>query len=317
MAPETTTTETGGAVEPCVAVQRGVLRPAGSGEVRRSALRWHGAKNRDARRIIALMPSHECYVEPFGGSAGVLLRKRPAPFEVYNDHDGRLVTFFRVLRTRRAELVEQIHHTPHARAEHDHALRTLGDPGAVQNLLDRGEELELARLVYVASWQTRHFPATHWRSGWRYEHSANRGKSVNREWNDTSHLDAVVWRLKQVQIECDDAPAVCRRYDRAGTLHYLDPPYPAGTRGDRWATQTYKGEMTDDDHRALAEVLHSLDGMVMLSGYACPLYDEELYPDWHRVTWDARTDAGLERTEVLWLNDAAHRGGQGPLFSAA
>ncbi len=63
--------------------------------------------------------------------------------------------------------------------------------------------------------------------------------------------------------------------------------------------------MTEADHRQLAEVLHSAAGMVVLSGYACPLYDAELYPDWQRVERQAHADGARDRTEVLWLNPAA------------
>ena len=66
----------------------------------------------------------------------------------------------------------------------------------------------------------------------------------------------------------------------------------------------YAHEMTDDDHRALAGVLRDVAGMVVLSGYACPLYDDELYADWHRVERPALADGALPRTEVLWMNEA-------------
>jgi DNA adenine methylase len=63
----------------------------------RTALRFYGAKWRLAPWVIAHLPPHTCYVEPFGGAAGVLLRKPPAPYEVYNDLDGDVVGFFRVV----------------------------------------------------------------------------------------------------------------------------------------------------------------------------------------------------------------------------
>ena len=53
-------------------------------------LKWHGGKHYLASEIIALMPRHIHYVEPFFGGGSVLLRK---PFEgvseVVNHDPGR------------------------------------------------------------------------------------------------------------------------------------------------------------------------------------------------------------------------------------
>lgn len=85
-----------------------------------------------------------------------------------------------------------------------------------------------------------------------------------------------------------------------------DPPYPLSTRkiGNPYCGKGYRHEMTDDDHRALAAQLHGLRGMVVLSGYACDLYDRELYADWARVEKATHADGARDRTEVLWLNPA-------------
>ena len=45
------------------------------------------------------------YIEIFGGSGAVLLGKEPSRFEVYNDIEGELVNFFRVVKNRPAELL--------------------------------------------------------------------------------------------------------------------------------------------------------------------------------------------------------------------
>jgi DNA adenine methylase len=58
--------------------------------------------------------------------------------------------------------------------------------------------------------------------------------------------------------------------------------------------------MTDEDHEALADVLHQVEGAVVLSGYHSTLYDR-LYADWDRVETTARADGNKKRTEVLWI----------------
>lgn len=64
----------------------------------RSPLNYFGSKSRIASRIVKHFPTHHTFVDVFGGSAAVLLAKAPSPVEVYNDIDGDLVNFFRVLQ---------------------------------------------------------------------------------------------------------------------------------------------------------------------------------------------------------------------------
>lgn len=52
---------------------------------------YFGGKTRLARRIAALLPRHEHYVEPFAGSLAVLLAKGPSRLETVSDIDGDLV----------------------------------------------------------------------------------------------------------------------------------------------------------------------------------------------------------------------------------
>jgi DNA adenine methylase len=61
--------------------------------------------------------------------------------------------------------------------------------------------------------------------------------------------------------------------------------------------------MSDEQHRELAGTLNNLRGAVIVSGYACDLYDRELYPDWQRLERRAMADGALARTEVLWLRN--------------
>jgi len=266
----------------------------------RPALRYYGSKWRLAPRVIAHFPPHTCYVEPFGGSAGILLQKPPSYLEVYNDADQQVVNFFRVLRERSAELIRAIKLTPFSRAELDLAYRACTD------------ELEQARRFYVRAWQSRSGPVSQWRGGWYFERSGSRGKPLIASWNETRHLWRIVSRLKRVSLECDDALAVIGRYDAPGTLFYVDPPYPRSTR-TRWASAGYRHEMSDEDHRCLAEVLRSAQGMIIVSSYPNALYDE-LYHGWHKVTQEARTATGQNAVEVLWISRVAFRAAL-PLFA--
>jgi len=268
---------------------------------RRAALRYYGGKWRLAPWIVSHLPPHVCYVEPFGGAASVLLRKAPARYEVYNDADGEVVNFFRVLRDEPDAFRRAVDLTPYARAEVDLACDA--------EAMALAPPLERARRFYVRAWQSIHGAPSRGRLGWRYEAGGDRGwhRTVAEAWADTSHLPAIVARLKGVQLECGEAVDVFRRFDRPHTLFYVDPPYVTATRRERWARHAYVRELADADHQHLAGLLRGLRGMVALSGYPGPLYDR-LYGDWHRVERRSAVQSSAVATECLWLSPACGRG---------
>ncbi|MFC7079271.1 DNA adenine methylase [Halorussus caseinilyticus] len=80
-------------------------------------IRWYGGKYSHLDFILPQLPQTHQYIEPFGGSAAVLLNRDPSPVETYNDIDGDVVNFFKVLRENRDELLEKISLTPFSREE--------------------------------------------------------------------------------------------------------------------------------------------------------------------------------------------------------
>lgn len=262
--------------------------------VTRPALRYYGGKWRIAPWIIQHLPPHQCYVEPFAGGASVLLRKPPAPLEVANDRDGDVINFFRVLRERPDELVRLLDLTPWSRGELYACYLPSDDP------------VERARRYYVRSMQGWFGGTRKEWQGWRFQKQQVGGRSTIASWGSFEHLYAAAQRLKSVQFDCDDALKVIPRFDTPATLFYVDPPYPRKTRSARWGNDGYRYEMSDDDHRALAEALKGVAGAVLISSYLSPLY-EELYAGWRRVERVAMTGGKVKTfaREVLWLNDAA------------
>jgi DNA adenine methylase len=98
--------------------------------------------------LLPLLPECHLYCEPFGGAAAVLLNRQPSPFENYNDIDGEVVNFFRVLRDSRDELLYQIGMTPFSREEFLGAIETNGNG---QHLSD----IERARRFFIRARQVR------------------------------------------------------------------------------------------------------------------------------------------------------------------
>jgi DNA adenine methylase len=266
----------------------------------RPVLRYHGGKWRLASWIIAHFPAHRVYVEAFGGGGSVLLRKPRSYAEVYNDLDDEVVNLFYVLRdpTLRARLVESVGFTPFARQEFDDSYKITDDPAESARRM-----VVLSHMGFGTAAMRARKKGIGQRTGFR-ANTTRSGTTPAHDWRGMPGvLAAVGERMTGVVIEHRPAAQVIETHDGPGTLHYVDPPYPHDTRADssRW---NYRHEMSDDDHRTLAATLHALSGMVVLSGYACALYDNELFADWHRVQKATHADGARNRTEVLWLNPA-------------
>ena len=258
----------------------------------RPILRWHGGKWRLAPWIMEQMPPHECYVEPFGGGASVLLRKPRARLEVYNDLDGAVVNLFRVLRDRPADLAEAVALTPFARTTFEGAYACCSDP------LERAVALlVLSHMGFGTSGPNRRtgFRAAGLRAGSLPVHGWASMPAVIRD---------VAERMRGVVIEQRPAIDVLLAHDASETLHYVDPPYLLDTRADREAD--YAHEMTDADHEELLDALRGLKGRVILSGYPSDLYEARL-GGWRRMDRAALADRGQRRVERLWLNFAPDR----------
>lgn len=250
-------------------------------------LRYVGAKWQLAEWIIEQFPPHKSYVEPFCGSAAVFFRKHPSRLEVLNDMDGEIINFFYILRTQRDVLLEQIQLTPFARAEYELALKHCEDP------------MERARRFYVALWQS--FGSTLiYRSGWRTQRSPDMRSPLTSTWKRMDGLMDAADRLKDALIEQRDALECIINYDTPETLFYIDPPYVLSSRSGK-GRRRYRVEMNDQQHVALAEVLHSVQGAVLLSGYNNDLYGH-LYPDWERLEKTTTTTGNGQAVESLWLS---------------
>lgn len=255
--------------------------------VTRPLLRYYGGKWRIAPQIIAQFPAHDVYVEPFGGGGSVLLQKPRASTEVYNDLDGEVCNVFRQMRDNGELMTRLLNLTPFSREEFDISYEPTLDP------------VEAARRFIFRAAAGIGSDSAFRPAGFRLSLADGKHNTAQSWGNRAEAWAAITARLQGVIIEHRPAVDVMRAFDRAGVLHYVDPPYIHTSR--RSARAKYRHEMTDADHEALAECLHGLRGSVILSGYCSPLY-RRLYKDWRRVDMAARDGANNERKEVLWIS---------------
>lgn len=255
----------------------------------RAPIGYYGSKLTIADQIVALLPSHLHYVEPYAGSLAVLLAKPRSKMETVNDLDRDVMTFWRVLRDRPDDLARVAALTPHSRAEH------------LEAYTDHPDELEQARRVWVRLTQGR--AGTMRKTGWRHYVDPH-GSSIPM----AAYLEAyrerlypAAARLMDVSLECLPGLEVIAKYGtHPDVLLYVDPPYLGSTRA-----RNYRHEMgAESDHRELAEALRAARAAVVLSGYDSPLY-RGLYDGWHRHeirTGTGQANGWRDRVEVLWSN---------------
>jgi len=265
------------------------------GSAKRIVFGWYGGKFSHLDWLLPLLPNAHHYCEPFAGSAAVLLNRAPAPVETYNDIDGEVVNFFRVLRDDPEGLARLIALTPFSREEFYVAVN---DPG-------RGvSRLERARRFYVRARQARTGLAQTATLG-RWANCKNTSRAgmsgvISRWFGGIEALSEIGGRLLRVQIENRPAVDVIRLYDSPETLFYCDPPYLHETRGD---SKAYGFEMDEEQHRELAIALRRIQGKAAISGYRCDLMDK-LYKGWRRFDADERHCHSIKqlRQECVWMN---------------
>ncbi len=269
-------------------------------------LKWHGGKYYLASRIVALMPRHLHYVEPFFGGGAVLFARDPddsvlwlpphkGVSEMVNDRNGKLINFWRVLQnsTQFAHFSRRVEAIPLARREweraHEHTYGSDPVADAVAFFVDCRQSRSGMMNSFTSLTRTR---------------TRRKMNGHVSEWlSAVDGLAEIHARLRPVVIENLPALEVIRREDTPGTLFYCDPPYLHETR---ISTEAYHYEMKERDHQDLLDTLRTCQGKVMISGYPSPLYDGAL-SDWNRHSFNlpnnaAGGEAKRRMTEVVWCN---------------
>lgn len=257
---------------------------------------YYGSKSALAPWIVENLPDHTAYVEPFAGSAAVLLAKVPSRYEVLNDLDGEVTNFWRVLRDRHDDLVGALQLTPYGRDEYlfcrDH--RDVPDP------------VERARRFFVRA-NGAFNGSTSTRVGFSASSPRKNGsKSGTFARRIDERLAPVAARLRAVEVENVDALALMQRWNDPRVVLYLDPPYLDSTRVSRGDYETDNGSA--NFHFRLLEAITETRSRVVLSGYASDMYAEHLTaPAWTRIdrqVFAPTSSAGSasRRIESLWIN---------------
>lgn len=249
----------------------------------RSPLSYIGGKNRLAKRVIAIFPTHTTYIEAFAGGAQVFFRKEPSKVEVLNDLDGEIVNLYRVCQQHYEELLRYFRFVVVSRTWFDLLKST--DPASLTDIQRAARYLYLLRNCFASFVRN---PV--------YHRNVIQPPSFNLQ-----HLPKLIEnahnRLQRVQIEQAPYEEILRRFDRPTSLFYLDPPY--------WGRKLYRYNFGEADFQGLAEQLNKIRGKFILSLNDVPEV-RKLYAAFHiegvELHYTSQKAAGRRYKEVLITN---------------
>lgn len=267
-------------------------------------LKWHGGKHYLASKIIALMPAHVHYVEPYFGGGAVLLAKDPEGIsEVVNDLSVELMTFWEVLQkpTWFEKFRRLVEATPFSEHEFDWA-KSSGPQDRDDDPIEASWAFFIRCRQSLAGRMKDFAPLSRTRTRRGMNEQASAWLTA------IEGLPAVHARLKRVAILNRPACEVIASQDGPSTLFYCDPPYLHETRT---TTKDYADfEMTETQHFDLLKFLSRIKGKFILSGYRSAMYDGDAERfGWRRVDFDLPNNAAggetkRRMTESVWMNYA-------------
>lgn len=246
-------------------------------------LAYLGGKNRVARRIIALIPEHTCYIEPFCGGAQVLFHKKPSKVELLNDLNEDIFNFFRVCQMHYEELLRFLHFSIVSRRWFDLFEKT--SPETLTDVQRAARFFFLQKNCYGGLIVRRNFAVS-------VQDGSNYNPKTLPELIRKTHE-----RLLNVQLECLPYQDILRKYDRPLTFFYLDPPY--------FNRPYYKFNFEEKDYTELAERLKKLKGPFLLSLNDAPEI-RQIFRGFNIKTWEmtysSQRKAGKRYSELLISN---------------
>jgi DNA adenine methylase len=251
----------------------------------KTPITYYGGKQKMLPLILPLIPAHRIYTEAFLGGGAVFWAKQPSKVEFINDHDGEVINFYCVLKSRFPELRTLIEQSLHSEYQQKQCKEIYLHP-------EGHNEIERAWAIWLLSHQSFYAILD---NTWMCSKSRNKAAQVQR---DIARLtDAYAKRLTEVSIFCRDALDVIRKTDDAEAFHYVDPPYYQADMG-------HYGGYTLEDFEALLRTLATLKGKFLLSSYPSKsLFDAVKANGWYVKEFKLHRDAGSNtKIEVLTAN---------------
>ena len=297
---------------------------------------YFGGKSLACETVWAALGDPENYVEPFAGSAAMLLgRPNVGKVETMNDADGLVANFWRAVSLDAGEVAK---HTDWPTNEADlfarHSWLVRHAPGLLERLHADPDYYD-AKAAGWWCWGSCNWIGSGWCSGtgpWVHDgeklvdarqlpHLGNAGRGVNRKLphlgnagrGRTAYIfewfDALMQRTRNVRVAVGDwqrvlTESVTTRHGMTGV--FLDPPYTKGAVD--YAAGGVGGDLADKVRAWCAENGQDPKLRIVLCGHAGE-HDGLLASGWHLRAWTARkgyavTDEAVKNSasETLWCS---------------
>lgn len=248
----------------------------------------HGSKKYLSKWILENLPEltgEEEYIEPYCGTASVLINKEKSQLEVINDIDPGIVSIFRALRDECSAFVKKLKKIEYTKESFEKALTKIEFNN---NLNYATNEFILRRMS---------------KSGMKKSFSCSDSGDNNTWVTMIDELPIISKRIKNCFIFNKPAIDVIKAFNHENTVCYADPPCLQETR---ISPDSPEYEMTTDDHIELAKVLIDFKGKAIISGYHSTLY-KRLYKEWKCIKKiipnnTTQTKNKTKKTECIWMN---------------
>ena len=261
-----------------------------------SPIKYFGGKGTMFKNIIEYFPKREeynTYIEPFGGSYSIGLKKDPVEIEVYNDLDKNVYSLYMVLSNPEMfrifkENCDLVLYSEDIRADFIRALKND----------DLSMVLRAFYFFYVN--RTSHNGV----GGFSKNTYIRRGmsKSISDFLSAIDRLPELHDRLSRVIVTNTDGMELIRKYNTPNVFLYCDPPYEQSTR----TTTRYKVDMDRNGHIDFLNAVMESKSKILISGYDCELYDKLSDNGFKKISFEVKTIDGnfkpKTKTEYLYYN---------------
>lgn len=232
------------------------------------------------------------YIEPFGGSFSIGLKKPETEVEIYNDLEQNVYSLYKVLSDK--ELFEEfkfkcdlVHFSEDLRKEFKEKLKE------EQSIVDRA-----FYFFYVNRTSRNGIGGITLNTIVRRKMS----KSTSDFLSAIDRLPELHQRLSKVIILNRDGIGLIEKYNQENIFIYCDPPYVHSTRTDT----RYNVDMIDEQHEKFLDVVIKSKSKILISGYDCEMYDRLTENGFEKISFEVKTVDGAfkkkTKVETLWKN---------------